>query len=80
MGARTTVRARFWVETGFAVLAAGLSVVTLVSREWVEWLTGTDPDGGSGVLERAIVVGCVVVSVGAGSLARHEWRREPQPA
>lgn len=80
MGTRATVRARFWVEAVFAGLAAALTLLTMVSREWIEWLTGTDPDGGNGTLEWTVVAGCVGVAIVAGSLARHEWRRALQPS
>ena len=39
------------IESGVAILAAALFVLTLISREWIEFLTGWDPDGGSGALD-----------------------------
>lgn len=82
MGAAKKVRARarFWVETVFAGLAVGLMVVTLVSPEWIEWLTGADPDGGNGSLEWAVVTACAAVAVISAVQARREWRRAPRPA
>lgn len=77
-GAR--VRARFWVEAGLALLATALMLLTFVNREWIEWITGTDPDGGSGTLEWAIVSVCFLAAIVAGALARREWQREPLTA
>ena len=70
-----TVRVRFWVEATLALLAAGLFVLTLISREWIELLSGADPDGGDGSLEWAIVAVLVVATVVFAWLARVEWRR-----
>jgi hypothetical protein len=74
-----SMRARFWVEVIFAALAFALMVLTLVTREWIEELTGKDPDGGDGSLEWFVVVACAVVALVTASWARREWRRVPQP-
>ena len=68
-------RARFWVEIVFAVLAAVLAVTTLINAEWIEWLTGTDPDGGDSSLEWLIAGACALVALISAALARLEWRR-----
>lgn len=80
MGARAGVRRRFWFEAFFAGLGGALTVLTLVDREWIEWLTGMDPDEGSGALEWAIAVGCLAVAVASATLAHREWRRTPRTA
>lgn len=67
--------ARFWVEIVFAVLAAVLAVTTLINAEWIEWLTGTDPDGGDGSLEWLFAGACALVALISAALARLEWRR-----
>jgi hypothetical protein len=52
-----------------------LTVVTLISREWIEVLFHVDPDAGSGVLEWATVVALAAATLMFGILARTEWRR-----
>lgn len=68
-------RARFWIEAALAVLTTALLVLTLVSREWIEFLFGIDPDGGSGALEWGIVVVLLVASIAFSAMARVEWKR-----
>ena len=63
------------VETGVAIAAAALLVLTLITREWIELLTGWDPDGGSGALEWGIVVVLAVIAVGLSLRARADWRK-----
>ena len=72
---KSTVRTRFWLEVGLASLCGFLAVLTLFWRDWIEALTGFDPDHHNGAFEWMIVGGlllvCVLVSIGA----RAEWRR-----
>jgi len=66
---------RFWVETGLSGATAILAILTVFSREWIELLTGWDPDHGDGWLEWAIVIVLGVVALIFGAVARAEWRQ-----
>ena len=69
------MRARFWVEAALAALTGLLTVLTLVSREWIEIVFGFSPDGGDGTLEWALVVLLALATAVFALLARAEWRR-----
>ncbi len=66
---------RFRVEAVLAVVATILAVVTAISPEWIEWVSGFDPDRGSGLLEWMVVAALGLVAVVMGALARVEWGR-----
>jgi hypothetical protein len=72
---RANVRRRFWVEAELAVLCGFLAVLTIFTQDWIEALTGFDPDQHDGSVEWAIVAvltfACAVLSLAA----RAEWRR-----
>jgi hypothetical protein len=69
------VRARLWLETALASLCGFLAVSTLFNREWIEALTGFDPDHHDGSLEWALVAGLFLLSAALAAAARAEWRR-----
>ncbi len=69
------LRRRFWLETGMAVLAGVVLVITLVRNDWIEIVFGVDPDSNNGSLEKLIVIALLVVTITLLSLASHEWRK-----
>ncbi|MEO8264387.1 MAG: ABC transporter permease [Ilumatobacteraceae bacterium] len=68
-------RLRFGLDVAIGIAATVLGVVTLLSREWIELVFGVDPDGGSGGLEWAIVIGLFAVAGSAALAARVDWHR-----
>jgi hypothetical protein len=68
-------RIRFRIEVALAVLAAGLAVLTLITREWIEVIFGVDPDKGSGALEWATTVALFVAAGVFAVIARWERKR-----
>lgn len=72
---RKTLRRRFWLETGMAVITGILFLITLVQRDWIEIVFGIDPDSRSGALEWLIVGVLLIVTIALFTLAGYEWRR-----
>jgi len=70
---------RFWFEAITGAVGLALFILTLFSREWIEELTGWDPDNGNGSLEIVIAVGLVAVSAASFFLARRDYRRAALP-
>jgi hypothetical protein len=69
------LKTRARIESGLAVLTAALFVLTLISREWIEALTGWDPDHGNGSLEWVIVAVLLVACASLTFRARSDWRK-----
>ncbi len=69
-----SLKMRARIEATLALLSAGLFVLTLISREWIEALTGRDPDHGNGSLEWVIVAALLVACVALSARARTDWR------
>ena len=67
--------ARFWFEAITGTVGLVLFIVTLFSREWIEALTGWDPDNGNGSLEVLIAVGLLAISATSIFFARRDYRR-----
>jgi ABC-type thiamin/hydroxymethylpyrimidine transport system permease subunit len=69
------LRTRLSIEVVLAVISAALCVLTLVFPEWIEELTGLEPDAGSGALESIIAGVFLVAAVVSSVLARRDYRR-----
>jgi len=68
-------RVRFWVEMGLALLCGSLALLTFFWQDWIEALTGRDPDQHSGSLEWTIIAVLLIAFCVASFTARVEWRR-----
>jgi hypothetical protein len=48
--------------------------LTIFWHDWIEALTGWDPDHHNGTVEWIVVIGLLVVSAAMGLIARRHWR------
>ena len=71
----SSIPVRFWAEVTLASASACLALATALRRDWIEAVTGVDPDRHSGMLEWLLVVTLLVLSLAVGAAARAEWRR-----
>lgn len=62
------------LEAAIAAIAAILGITTIFWRDWIEALTGWDPDHHNGSSERLIVAFLLVIALTLGLLARHHRR------
>jgi hypothetical protein len=72
---RRNFRRLFWVEIGLAAFTGLLALVTPIFPDWIEFVSGWDPDQHDGSVERMIVIGLFVVTIAMVALAAIEWRR-----
>lgn len=70
MSESTAHARRRWVESVLAALAAALGALTLFVPDWIEVVTGLDPDAGSGAVEILIAVALFAVAGVAAWAAR----------
>jgi hypothetical protein len=71
----TAIRSRFWLELALSPACGLAAVVTLFWRDWIEAVTGFDPDHHNGSFEWMIVAGLGLAALLVGRAARREWRR-----
>ena len=64
-----------WIEAFLAGLTGVLGVVTIFWRDWIEMLTGWDPDHHNGSVEVGLVVVLLIMSATCAVVARRSYRR-----
>ena len=69
-----TFRTRFWVLSGITAITGILAIITPFAPDWIEIVSGWDPDQHGGSVERLIVVGLCCVTALSFLLAPLEWR------
>jgi hypothetical protein len=67
-------RSRVVAETVVAFFAGVLGVLTIFWHDWIEALTGWDPDHHNGTFEWLIVAALLVIAAAVGATARRDWR------
>jgi len=66
---------RRWVSGVLAAVSAGLLVLTLVWPQWIEGISGVEPDSGDGSAETVLVLGLVAVAALSSVDTVVLWRR-----
>ena len=62
------------LEMAVALCAGVLGILTIFWHDWIEALTGWDPDHHDGGVEWIVVVGLLAVAAALGLMARRQWR------
>jgi hypothetical protein len=65
----------FWVEISLATITSLLALITPIFPNWIEFVSGWDPDQHDGSIENIIVVGLFVTTIAMVAVAAIEWRR-----
>ena len=65
------------IETTVAILTGALGIITIFWHDWIEILTGWDPDHHNGGVEVGLIVALLAMSVTCAVLARRTYRRIP---
>ena len=65
---------RIRVEAAIAVFAGTLGIVTVFWHDWIEALTGWDPDRHNGSFEWLIVAVLLAVAAAVGTVSRRHWK------
>ncbi len=68
-------RLLFRIEVSLAVLTGALGVLTLFWRDWIEALTGWNPDHHSGSAEFGLISILLIMSVSCAVAARRTYRQ-----
>jgi uncharacterized membrane protein YhaH (DUF805 family) len=75
--AKRKLRPRFWMETLLAAITGILCAITPIWPDWIEAISGWDPDQHNGSMEWMITVGLLIVTVAMVAMAVRDWRRMP---
>ena len=64
------------IEAVLTVFIGVLAVITIFWHDWIEALTGWDPDQHNGTFEIYIIIGLALIAVVLGLVTRVSWKRD----
>ena len=67
-------KVRVLLESAVALCGGMLGVLTIFWHDWIEALTGWDPDQHNGTAEWIVVAGLLAVALASGLAARRHWK------
>jgi hypothetical protein len=70
-------RLRVQAEMTISFCAGALGILTIFWHDWIEALTGWDPDHHNGTMEWLIVAVLLAMSAALGLTARRHWKLLP---
>ncbi len=76
---RRNLSPRFWFAAGLTLVTGVLALITPLWPDWIEFLSGWDPDHHDGSVERRIVFGLFLLTAAFFAAAAVEWRRALRP-
>jgi len=62
------------LELAVALCAGIFAILTIFWHDWIEALTGWDPDQHNGSVEWIVVAGLLAIAIAMGIIARRHWR------
>ena len=65
---------RVWLDLAVTVVAGLLGILTIFWRDWIEALTGWDPDHHTGSTEWAIVAALLIAAIAMGFVTHYHWK------
>jgi hypothetical protein len=76
-GLQRNFRLRFWIEAVLTAISGGLCLITPFWPDWIEAISGWDPDQHNGSVEWLISLSLLLATVALIILTTTEWRRTP---
>jgi hypothetical protein len=71
------LRPRFWITLSLATITGLLCLITLILPDWIEAISGWDPDQHGGLVEWIVMGSLAWITATGYMLAWIEWRHSP---
>ena len=77
---RKELTPRFWIEATVGSVTGSLALITAIFPDWIELISGWDPDQHDGSVESLVVIALFAATAVIYGLALIEWTRASRSA